>query len=225
MARLRDILCAGLSALVSLTLINPGWGAPAATFATVVSAERAHVGIAAASVGTTVFSGDQLDTEQLGRMQVRAGAARFLITGSSRVTWGAEEGTPAATLRAGTATFSTANAKAFTLRVATAVIRPQRDEPTVGIVTILNPKELVVRCSRGALTITVEDDTRAIEEGAAYHVVLDPDARRAGEAAQPWGQNQPRRPGRSRFLWFVIGFTGVVTFFAVQEVLESPDRP
>jgi hypothetical protein len=225
MARLREILRVGLPALVSLTLIAPGWGAPAATFATVVSAERAHVGTADASVGTTVFSGDQLDTEQLGRMQVRAGAARFLITGQSRVTWGAEEGMPAATLRAGTATFSTANAKAFALHMATAVIRPQSDAPTIGIVTVLNPKELVVRCSRGALTISVEDDTRVIEEGAAYHVVLDAEPGRAGEAAQPRGQNLPKRSGRNRFIWYVIGFTAVATYFAVSEVLESPDRP
>jgi hypothetical protein len=228
MARLRDFPRIVLSALLSVSLIVvPAWGSPAATLGTVISAERAHVGTAAATVGTTVFNGDQLNTEQLGRIQVRAAAARLLLSGASRVTWGGDQNTPAAALTAGTATFSTANSKAFALHIASAVIRPRDDEPTIGSVSVLGPKELTVRCSRGALTITVEDDTRVIPEGAAYRVVLDPDPKSVAEAAttDPWPQKQPKRPGQSRFLWFVIGVTGVVTYFAVSEALESPDRP
>jgi hypothetical protein len=230
LARFRDELRVGLSALLSLTLIvAPVWGSPTAILGTVVSAERAHVGRAAASVGTTVFNGDQLDTEQTGSIQVRAAAARLLLSGSSRVTWRTDDGAPAATLTAGSATFSTVNSKAFALHVATAVIRPRGNEATVGNVTILNPKELTVRCTRGALTITVDEDTRVIPEGLAYHVVLDPDASNtsasASDASGPGSQKQPRRSGKSAFIWFVIGVTALATAIAVHEALESPDRP
>ena len=227
MARLCEVVRPGLSALISFTLMaTTVWSAPATPLATVVSAERAHVGTAAASVGTTLFSGDKLETEQLGKVQVRAGAARLLLSGASRVTWGTEADTPAATLTTGTATFATANSKAFALRIATAVVRPQGDGPVIGNVTVLNPKELLVRCSRGAVSITVEDDTRVIPEGAAYHVVLDPDASLAADAAaQPWGPNQPKRPGKSRFIWFAIGVAAVATYFFVSEAFESPSRP
>jgi hypothetical protein len=200
---------------------------------TVVSAERAHVGSAAASAGTTVFAGDRLDTEQMGSLQVRAGAARLLLKGSSRLVWNAEDGAPSATLTGGTAAFSTANAKAFVLHAGTAVFRPQGNEPTVANVTLLNPKELIVRCSRGAILIAVDDDVRVIPEGTAYRVVLDPEA--AGPAgavlapASPtpasWGQNQPIKAGKSKFIWYAIAFAGLVTWFAVSEALESPDRP
>src|SRR3954470_11162829 len=177
MARKRRSLSVGLAFSLSIALVvMPIPGNCAVGLGTVVFAQRAHVGTAEASVGTTVFSGDRLDTDALGSLQVRTGAARLLLTASSRVTWNDDSGAPAATLTSGTAVFSTANSKAFALRAGTAVFRPRGEEPTVGNVTLLNAKELVVRCTRGALTIEVEDDIRVIPEGMAYHVILDPNA-------------------------------------------------
>jgi hypothetical protein len=227
MARLRDLLRVISSVIVSFSLVASSvYGGPAAGFGTVISADRAHVGRAAASVGTTVFSGDNLDTDTLGSLQVRAGAARLLLSGSSRVTWGTEESIPAATLTAGTATFSTANSKAFALRVATAVIRPKGEEPTIGSVAVLNPKELTVHCSRGALTLTVIDDTLVIPEGTAYHIVLDPNAKVGTDDPKAWDPNQqPKKSGRDRFVYFLIFFAAGVTAFGIYEALESPDRP
>jgi hypothetical protein len=234
MPRVRGSLSISVSVLLSVSLLaTPIWGDPGLGLATVVSAERAHIGTAAASAGATVFAGDKVDTEQLGNLQIRAGAARLLLKGSSRLVWNTEDGAPSATLTGGTAAFSTANAKAFVLHAGTAVFRPQGNEPTVADVTLLNPKELLVRCSRGTLLIAVEDDVRAIPEGTAYRVVLDPEAAPPGEAipARPapapasWGQNQPIKAGKSKFIWYAIAFAGLVTWFAVSEALESPDRP
>lgn len=72
MARLRDllritaavVLSFGLTAASISNASTPGFG-------TVVSAQHAHVGRAAASAGTTIFPGDSLDTEELGSLQVR----------------------------------------------------------------------------------------------------------------------------------------------------------
>jgi hypothetical protein len=227
MARLREIVRLGLSAVVTFSLITTSaWGAPATPLAMVVSAERARVGASAATVGTTVFSGDRLETEQLGKVQVRTSAARLLLSGSSRATWGAEANIPTATLTSGTATFSTANSAAFALRMATAVIRPEGKGPAIGNVTVLNPKELLVRCSRGQISITVDDDSRMIPEGTAYHVMLDPTpSMMADAAAQPGGAKPPRGAGKSKFIWVAIGVAAVVTYFFVDEALESPDRP
>jgi hypothetical protein len=195
----------------------------------VVYAYQARVGTAAASAGTTIFAGDVLNTEDTGSLQLRAGAARLLLTAKSGLIWGLEDGIPQATLTRGGAVFSTAGARALALKAGTAILRPQTDQPTVGNVTILGPKELVVRCSRGALSIAVDDDIRVIPEGTAYRVVLDPEA--AARAAEPapssasWGQNRPIRPGKSKFLWYAIGFTALVTAIAVYEAWESPDKP
>jgi len=174
-----------------------------------------------------VFGGDRLSTTQNGSMQVRAGNARFLLAKASVATLLQDESTPGAVLTAGSATFSTVSSKAFSLHVASAVIRPQTDAPTIGQVTVLNAKELVVKSTHGSLTITVEDDSRVIPEGSAYHVILDPNAEPQGPAgAGTKGTGgAPIKAGKSRFIWYAIAITAAVSVWAVHEALESPDRP
>lgn len=218
-----------VATVLSLTLlISPLLAAPSSAFGTLVFANRARVGSASASVGATVFSGDRLTTDEVGSIQVRAGAARFLLASASTATLSQDEAIPAATLTAGTATFSTANSKAFVLHVASAVIRPNTDQPTIGKVTALNPKELVVKSVRGSLQIAVEDDVREIPEGEAYRVVLDPNAdpqgpRGAGTKGGMGGP--PIKAAKSRFIWFAIAITAGVTFYVVHEAMESEDKP
>jgi hypothetical protein len=226
MARSRDLLRIVSAVVVSFTLVTTSvHGASSTILGTVVSSERAHVGRAAASIGTTVFNGDSLETERFGSMQLRAGAARLQLAGGSHVLWSSEADVPAATLNSGSATFSTANSKAFALRAGTAVIRPTGEEPSVGSVSILNPKELTVNCTRGSMTLTVIDDSLVIPEGSAYHIVLDPDASAAVDDPKAWGGRQPRKSGRNRFLFFLIIGSAVATGIVVWKALESPDRP
>lgn len=217
--------------LLSLALlVSPLCAASSAMFGTVVFADRAYVGAAAASVGGTVFSGDRLSTDQRGSMQIRGGAARLLLASNSIATLVQDDANPAATLTAGTATFSTANAKAFALHVASAVIRPSTDQPTIGKVTVLNTRELTVKSIRGSLSIAVDDDVREIPEGAAYRVVLGPNPN-ALEPQGPRGAGTkgiggpPIKAAKSRFIWYAIAITGGVTAYLVQEALESTDKP
>jgi hypothetical protein len=234
MPRVRGLLSITLSLFLSISLLStPIWGSSGLGLGTVVSAERAHVGTAEASVGATVFAGDSLNTDRVGSLQIRAGAARVVLTGSSRLVWGTGDGPPSATLTGGTAAFSTVGENAFVLHAGAAAFKPRSDQPTVANVTLLNAKELVVRCSRGAVLIAVEDDVRVIPEGTAYRVVLDPEAAAPPPAGVPapaapasWGgQNQPIKAGKSRFIWYAIAFTAIVTSFALWRALESPDRP
>ncbi len=218
-----------IAVLLSYTLlVTPVWAAPSSSLGTVVYAYRAHVGAAQTSVGATVFSGDRLSTDQSGSVQVRAGAARLLLSSASIATLSQEDAIPAATLTLGSATFSTANSNAFALHVASAVIRPNTNQPTIGQVTVLNPKELIVKSTRGSLSIAVEDDVREIPEGAAYRIVLDPNAADAqgprGAGTKGYG-GSPMKAAKSRFIWFAVAATAVVTVFGFTEVFESPARP
>ena len=218
-----------IAVLVSYTLLaTPVWAAPSSSLGTVVYAYRAHVGAAQTSVGATVFSGDRLSTDQSGSVQVRAGAARLLLSSASIATLSQEEASPAATLTLGSATFSTANSNAFTLHVASAVIRPNTNQPTIGQVTVLNPKELIVKSTRGSLSIAVEDDVREIPEGAAYRIVLDPNAADAqgprGAGTKGYG-GSPMKAAKSRVIWFAVAATTVVTVFGFSEAFESAARP
>ena len=219
-----------LAILLSLALLTPPlWADPSAALGTVVFANRARVGNAGTSVGATVFSGDRLSTDNAGTVQVRVNAARLLLSSSSIATLAQEETGNSATLTAGTATFSTANSRAFALHVATAVLRPNTDQPTIGRVTVLGPKELIVKSVRGSLQIAVEEDVREIPEGAAYRVVLDPNP---PPPQEPQSTEKKRRGGgapikgaRSNFIWFAIAITGGVAAYVASEIWESPEKP
>ena len=223
-------------AVVALVLVYPlsllplyGSPAPAPVIGTVTSATSARVGATSASVGSTVFGGDFISTEKFGSIQVRAGAARLLLSGASSASLGERDGIPSATLLSGTAVFSTANAKAFVMHAATADIRPAGDVPTVGQVTYVNEKELRVRSTRGALSITVDGETQPIPDGMAYRVILDPDAYYAAnpgqqpEGAGTRGRKQPQRAGRNRFLLIAITVVSVATGIVLYEAWVSPD--
>ena len=227
MQGMRAVLAAALS--VSLA-VGPAMGSPTATaLGIVLTAERAHVGDDSAWVGTTVYAGDRLSTELQGSVQVRAGAARLLLLSASSAMIDDKEGTPSAKLLSGTATFSTGNAHAFTLYASTAAIRAQSDAPTIGQVTLLNAKELLVISKRGPLEVTVDGETQTVEDGKAYHVYLDPEMAQgpagAGGTQGQGGKGGTRKAGKNYFLYVVVGVTAAATAIAVSEALESASRP
>ena len=220
--------------LICTILLTPTWGTSDAAFGTVVNAERAGIGTGPVSVGSTVYGGDRLYTDAAGSVQVRAGAARLLLSGASAAVLAKEQTIPAASLTRGTAIFSTATSKAFLLRVGKMDIRPETDQPTVAQVTVIGPKELLVRSTKGSVTVAVEDDVRSIPEGMAYRINLEPtDAELASAEATAQGPagvgagraRSPRRAGRSRFIWFAIAVPVIITSIALWKALESDDRP
>jgi hypothetical protein len=231
MEYLRPVVAAVLVLAMGLT---PGWGASGPAFGTVIAADGANVGGGSLSAGTTVFAGDRLFTTGTGSVQLRAGAARLLLSGDSAVVL-AKAVSPEASLTRGTAVFSTATAKAFAMHVGSMVIRPETDQPTVAQVSVVGPKQLVVRSTRGAVSVAVDDDVRVIPEGMAYRIVLDPTEAELATAdatdQDPQGVGsgrrggRPRRAGRNRFIWFAIGVTALITGLALSEAMESPDRP
>jgi hypothetical protein len=232
MLRMRAIYVS--AAILSLTSIPLLCGAtPKATpLGIVITAEHAHVGEASADVGTTIYNGDRVSTDPQGSMQVRAGAARLLLPSSSAAFVDENDGAPSARLLMGNATFSTGNAHAFTLFASQAAIRPQTDAPTIGQVTYLTEKELLVTARRGGLTVTVEDETKTINEGETYRVLLDPSMEAAQEPAGagsgnqgPMGRGGAKRAGRNRFLLVAVGLTAIGSGIAIYYALESPSRP
>ena len=230
-------LRAPFAALMTIGLtVAPTWAGPttANSLGTIVTAEHARLGDSSAEAGTTVFSGDRLATEVAGSVQIRAGAARFLLQSGSSASLNDTEGAPSARLFAGTATFSTGNSRAFTLLASRAAIRAQSDGPTIGQVTYLSAKELLVVSKRGPLTITVDGETELIADGDAYRVILEPPPTMAqgpeGAGAhkddKKRGMNgPPLRAGRNYFLITAVAVTAIATGFAISEALESPNRP
>jgi hypothetical protein len=230
----------GLRALLATLMMfglttAPAWAGPtpATSLGTIITADHARVGDSSAEVGTTVFGGDRLATDPQGSVQMRAGAARLLLQSASAAIINDSDGAPSAKLLLGTATFSTGNAKAFTLFASRAAIRSQSDAPTIGQVTFLSDKELLVVSKRGPLTVTVDGETQVIPEGAAYRVLLDmsqgPEGAGSGKDKDKdhkrSGNGMPVKAGRNYFLVTVVAGTAIVSGLAISEALESPNRP
>lgn len=210
-------------------LLAPADAAPSSGLGMVVYADHANIGTAWASAGSTVFGGDRLVTATNGSLQVRAGAARFLLGGESSAILMQEETSPAAILTLGSLTFSAATANAFTLHVFAATIRPSGNEPTIGQVTVLGKNEMLVRSTRGALACTVDGETRVIAEGESYRVVIAPESAAAPRSPAPAGNRgsggPPVRAGRSRAIYYIAAGVAIISIWALHEALESPDRP
>jgi len=232
MLRLRALHAAAVALTLACVPLGAASSPATAPLGTVIAAERARVGNTGVDVGTTVYGGDRLSTDAQGNVQIRAGAARLLLSSSSAAVVDDSEGAPSAKLVQGTATFSTGNAQAFTLYASRAVIRAGSDAPTIGQVTYVNEKELMVTARRGSLLVTVESDSQIVEEGKSYRVLLDPDAEAAqgpagagGNQGPVGGSHGPLKAGRSRFLIVAVSLTAAGTGVAIYKSLESPDRP
>jgi len=109
--------------------------------------------------------------------------------------------------------------------VASAVIRPSTNRPTIG--QVYGPEsQRIDRQEHSRVTgISVEDDVREIPEGAAYRIVLDPNAadpqgpRGAGSKSQA---DRRFKAAKSRFIWYAGCRTSAVTAVTFIEVFLSP---
>lgn len=194
----------------------------------VTQASRANIAHADVSAGATVFDGDLLTTSSDGLLRVRVGAAQFYMASQSSLNLQSVPGGALAKLAAGTIVFSSAKAAAMEVEVAQAHIRAAGDQPTVAQISVAGPKAINVRAQRGSVQFSYRGQTQLVPEGVAYRFVLDPSDEdlRASTATHAFPDANPRPPGKpSKFIYFIIGAIGVATYIAVDEALESPDKP
>ena len=218
--------------LAGCLVLTPALGSSKPQAGVIVAAQKAVLRNISATVGTTVFHGDMLNTAAQGQLQIRAGAARFYLGESSGATLHNEAGMPSATLSQGTAIFATSKSNEFELIASSARIRAQGDTYTVAQVTFEGPRALLITSRRGALTVTFGEVTEILPEAASYRVELEPLAE-PEPAPVPQGprgagtgpHKRPRRAARDRVHIIPIVLAGAATIFALHKVFESPARP
>lgn len=193
----------------------------------IVYAENAAVGEGTASVGTTLYEGDRLTTDEDGELALRSGAMMLKLQAQSSITLRAGDLSGKSTLvelGAGTVIFSTARAGAAEIHAGAAVIVPVNDEPTVAQIRSVDPKELRVFAQRGSLNFSYRGESAEITEGSCYRVLLDPeDHDPAGSAA---GGKKAGHAHKS-FLLIAIaaGTAGAAIGFSHRHHHESPEMP
>jgi len=191
-------------------------------------AERAHVGEAAASQGSTICEGDRLSTESGGLLRIDSPALKLQLDAQSIVTLrraATSPGNIVAELASGTLVFSAARTRNIVVVADDAMIGPIQDVPTIVHIRVVNRRELRIYAKRGTLEFSYHGESDTIPEGAAYRVLLDPsetEARVTSESDQAGKKPAKRHP---TFVLLAIGVALGVGIPVLLHALESPDRP
>jgi hypothetical protein len=202
--------------------------AKTASLSIVMHAERAHVGGAEASAGSTVFEGERLSTEAGGILRINLPGLKLQLDGQSSMVIGHAAGPDESTLAElayGTLVFSAAPKGSLIITANEGLVRLAGNAATVAQVWIVNRKELRIYARRGALEFSYRGENQTILEGN-YRVVLDPSEREVAAA----GSGQTTKPPwkhRPMFILVAIA-TGVALGIAIPVLthhFESPDRP
>lgn len=182
----------------------------------ITQASGAHLNFTVASAGATLFDGDRITTEAKGAASLRAGTAQlFLPANSSVVVKRNETGlTPA--LERGSVAFRTEGGEGLRLNAADVSVRPQSSALTVGQMTLENCA-VVVTSRVQTLEVTAGKETRIVEEGKSYRVLLD------GPCAL--GSPRPPKPPLQVRFWQIPVAVSIITPIVLDEALESPHKP
>ena len=163
------VLCrASLVAMLIGTLINaPVYGSPLKPSGTITQAETTWIDRTVATVGTTVYPGDTLRTEDSGSVRIRSGLAQFyMMSGSEARVEDAQNGIRATVLK-GTAGFSSGPSDIVELNALNVRIRSLDGQPAHGRVSIAGATQLVVTSFKGAFEVSIDGDTHTIPDGTS----------------------------------------------------------
>jgi hypothetical protein len=210
-------------------LLAPGASpANAIPLGMIAHAERAHVGEAAASDGSTIYEGDRLSTESSGVMRINSSTLTLQLGGQANLVLrrlGNSEGKIRAELASGTLVFSVAPTGSFVVAANDALVRPAAKAPTVAHIRVVNRKELRIYAQRGTLEFSYHGETEAIPEGKTYRVLLDPSETEAVAALASEEDKKKPATHHPAFLFVAIAAAAGVAIPVLLHALESPDRP
>jgi hypothetical protein len=194
----------------------------------VTHAERAHVGEAAASAGSTVFDGDQLSTEVGGALRITGPSLRLQLDAQSILTLRRPADTGdgvEADLASGTLVFSAARNGSITVVADDAMIRPAATAAALAHIRVVNLKELRIYAQRGALEFSYHGESEVIPEGAAYRVLLDPSEKELAAFSDSEGVKKKAGKPHTKFLLLAIAIAAGVAIPVLMPHFESPDSP
>ena len=213
-------------AAASLLVVGPS-PAKVVPLGMVTHAERAHVGEAAVSVGSTIYDGDRLSTEAGGVLRINGPSLTLQLDAQSILILrhpASTEGGIEADLACGTLVFSAAENGSVRVVADDALIRPAADAATLAHIRVVNSKQLRIYAERGALEFSYHGESELIAEGLAYRVLLDPSEKEAAALESEPANKKPAKV-HYKFLFIVIGIAAGIAIPVQIHELESPDKP
>jgi hypothetical protein len=214
--------------LVACLLDFPAFAAAARPLGLVIQAREALLDNSNLAVGTTVYPGDTVQTDEGGTLRLKFGTTQVYLLSSSAATFSERENIIRATVGRGTVGFSADASSDVELAVFQGILRAENGQAAYGQVTVIGPQDVVITSYRGSLVLDNEGELHTIPSGKSYRVTMDLEA-----AAQP-APPAPRRddsgvvPTKRRRLYFellVLGAVAIGSGVIWYEVTQSPSLP
>src|ERR1700684_2269871 len=128
----RRILAVAVSCLLA-GIALPGQPAPVGV---VLQSTNARLNTIDAAIGTTIFDGDRMETQEKGALSLRSGEVQLVLSEQTTVWMNHENSILAPTLHRGTVTFRAENGTGVEIRADDIRVRPNSPVLTVGQVTL-----------------------------------------------------------------------------------------
>jgi hypothetical protein len=230
----RHIVKPFLVAILSVGLINgPALAANAANekpLGLVTQAQEARLGAATVAIGTTVYPGDTLATDEGGTVRVKVGGSQFYLLSSSAATLTESASVVSASVARGTVGFSSNGTDQLSLEIPEGILRAANGQPAYGQVTIIGPREVIISAYRGTLVLDNEGELHEIPAGKSYRVEMDlePAAAPQGPAGAGGSGNNTIVTPKKRHLLFdliVLGAAAGASYALWYHLSESPSNP
>ena len=225
----RYILKSLLVAILSVGLINvSSFAANEKPLGLVTQATEAHLGSATVAIGTTVYPGDTLATDEGGTVRLKVGGSQFYLLSSSSATLSANSTIVNAAVARGTVGFSSNGTDQLALEIPEGIVRAANGQPAYGQVTIIGPREVIVSAYRGTLVLDNDGDLHEIPAGKSYRVTMDLEPAAEPQApAGVGGNNKIVAPKRRHLLFdlIVLGAVGGASYALWYHLSESPSNP
>jgi hypothetical protein len=168
----------------------------------VTQATMAQLGDAKAMIGTTVYAGDAVETEQGGLLRLRVGTSQIYLLSSSAAVLSSGATNLSAKVVRGTVGISTTSADPVALELPEGILRPENGQPTYGQVTILSANQVVITAYSGSLVLDNDGELHTIPAGKSYRVTMDLEASNSdpqdAAGAETSGHHKTRSARRNR---------------------------
>ena len=208
---------------VALSYLLAGAALPAQTqnppAGVVLQSQSARLNTLDASVGTTLYDGDRLETQSKGTLSVRSsyGQVQLTLAEDSLLWVNHENASLTPKLDRGTVIFRAETGEGIEIHADDVRVRPHAAVLTVGEVTI---EQCYIRVTARTqqLDVSTPKETKVLDEGKTYRIT------RVG-ACGAYLNQPPTPPAIGRF-WLLPAALGVgIGVLGIHKALESPDRP
>jgi hypothetical protein len=142
---LRSIVRSFIAVVLVIGLLDiPALAATAKPLGLVIQAREALLDNSSLSVGTTVYPGDTVQTDEGGTLRLKLGTTQLYLLSSSAASFSQKGNVILATVGRGTVGFSSTESNDVELAIPQGILRAANGQAAYGQVTITGPLEVVI---------------------------------------------------------------------------------